>query len=114
MLCVYWVNVLFTEWILQNGWHFPYGSSCHISLLRGLLDKEETAKLKHALEADPLIDEKAYLQSDGDDSKIMMLLWNEPRDDITGIVSRAEKVAGTIEKVKYLDFHTLNLQNYDF
>ena len=66
---------------------------------RGLLDKEETLKLKYALENDEVIKAKKYRLNDDQDNKVLLSLWNHPRDDITGIVGRADKVAGTMEKV---------------
>lgn len=30
-----------------------------------------------------------------------MALWDDPADDITGVIARSEKVAGTFEKVVF-------------
>ena len=35
----------------------------------------------------------------GEGRETMFSLWNHPGNDITGMISRSEKVAGTFEKV---------------
>lgn len=30
-----------------------------------------------------------------------MVIWDDPADDVTGVIARSEKVAGTFEKVSY-------------
>lgn len=42
----------------------------------------------------------ALMQSpDGLNHKTKRVIWNEPGNDITGIVARSQKIAGTAEKV---------------
>ena len=35
----------------------------------------------------------------GEGRRIRLALWDDPADDITGVIARSEKVAGTFEKV---------------
>ena len=66
---------------------------------RGLLDEEEVDKLKTALESDDGIISHRYGRNDGAGRKSKVALWNQPGNDITGVIARAEKMAGTFEKV---------------
>ena len=36
---------------------------------------------------------------DGINNKTKRVIWNEPGNDITGMVARSQKIAGTAEKV---------------
>ena len=35
----------------------------------------------------------------GEGRRTRLALWDDPADDITGVIARSEKVAGTFEKV---------------
>ena len=37
----------------------------------------------------------------GEGRRTRLALWDDPADDITGVIARSEKVAGTFEKVSY-------------
>jgi len=68
-------------------------------MLRNLLDGEELNKLKTALEHDEGVLQKAYdiYDSDNPDKRATRLcLWNMPGNDITGMLARCNKVAGTM------------------
>ena len=67
---------------------------------RGLLDTEEVTKLRTALEHDEGLMTKTYTRDDGMGRHSKTCLWNHPGNDITGMVARAEKIAGTMEKVR--------------
>jgi hypothetical protein len=67
--------------------------------LRGLLEPDELSVLKTAIEKDAAIQDQSYGRDDGAGRKTRVSLWNYPGDDVTGVVARAEKVAGTFEKV---------------
>ncbi|XP_013396827.1 uncharacterized protein LOC106163711 [Lingula anatina] len=64
-----------------------------------LLDGEELATLKSALEQDQGLANHNYGRDDGEGRQTKTTLWNYPGDDITGIIGRSEKVAGTMEKL---------------
>ena len=66
---------------------------------RNLLDKEEITKLKNALEHDEGIMKHSYGRDDGEGGRTKVCLWHQPGDDITGIIGRSEKMAGTFEQV---------------
>ena len=66
---------------------------------RSVLSGEELARLKDALEKDGGIMKHSYVVGDDSGRCNRMCLWNHPGDDITGMVARSEKVAGTMEKV---------------
>ena len=55
--------------------------------------------MKTALENDEGIMTKMYERGDGAGRKTKTVLWNHPGNDITGVIARADKVAGTFEKV---------------
>ena len=60
---------------------------------------EELDKLKGALENDDGVVKHSFQRDDGHGRKIQLCLWRHPGNDITGMLARCEKVAGTMEKV---------------
>ena len=64
-----------------------------------MLDTEELDKLRTALESDEGIFKHRYGRNDGAGRKSKVALWNQPGNDITGVIARAEKMAGTFEQV---------------
>ena len=67
---------------------------------RSLLSSEEIKKLRETLENDGGIVENAFIMNDGHGRHSRMSLWSHPGKDITGMVARSEKVAGTMEEVE--------------
>ena len=65
-----------------------------------LLSKGELGVLKAALEKDDGIMSNYYRRSDGEGGRTKVALWNQPGQDITGVIARSEKVAGIFEEVK--------------
>ena len=41
----------------------------------------------------------SYGRDDGEGGRTKVCLWHKPGDDITGIIGRSEKMAGTFEQV---------------
>ncbi|XP_076455118.1 L-proline trans-4-hydroxylase-like [Babylonia areolata] len=68
-------------------------------LVRNLLNETELKKLKGILEDSDVIKEYAVDINDGANRKSRLCLWNQPGNDVTGMVARSEKVAGTCEKL---------------
>ncbi|KAL6057013.1 Ectoine hydroxylase [Balamuthia mandrillaris] len=68
-------------------------------LVRSLLDAEELSLIRTALEGDSAILQNAYTVSSGQGNDVRLCLWNQPGDDITGMIARAHKVAGTMEQL---------------
>ncbi|XP_013382437.1 uncharacterized protein LOC106153161 [Lingula anatina] len=68
-------------------------------ILRQLLDTEEITKLRVALEQDQGLRDHCNAADDGEGRAAKSTLWNYVADDITGIIARSEKVAGTMEKL---------------
>nr|XP_039254828.1 L-proline trans-4-hydroxylase-like [Styela clava] len=68
-------------------------------LIPHLLDPEELSILKTTVENNEVVKKHAYGRNDGQGRKAKVVLWNRPGTDITGIISRSEKVAGTMEKL---------------
>jgi hypothetical protein len=68
-------------------------------IVRSLLSLDELDKLKKTLENDSEVLKHSFGRDDGSGRISRMALWNHPGKDITGMVARAEKVAGTVEKV---------------
>jgi ectoine hydroxylase-related dioxygenase (phytanoyl-CoA dioxygenase family) len=64
-----------------------------------LLSSDELDKLKKTLENDSEVLKHSFGRDDGSGRISRMALWNHPGKDITGMVARAEKVAGTVEKL---------------
>ncbi|XP_059153581.1 L-proline trans-4-hydroxylase-like isoform X2 [Physella acuta] len=68
-------------------------------ILRGLLDKEELLKVKDALEGTDALLKNSFQVNDSEGRKSRLCLWSHPGNDVTGMVGRCEKVAGTSEKL---------------
>jgi len=68
-------------------------------IVRGLLDDKETSMLKAAVESDSGLQSSSYGRDDGDGRRTRLALWDDPADDITGVIARSEKIAGTFEKL---------------
>ena len=43
--------------------------------------------------------EHSYGRDDGEGGMVKVCLWNQPGNDINGIIARSEKMAGTFEQV---------------
>jgi len=67
-------------------------------LIRGFLSKDELVKLKQSVEHERFFRNNIGL-SDGEGRKSTSVLWKHPGNDVTGMLSRCEKVAGTCEQV---------------
>lgn len=63
------------------------------------MSKEEIEKLGTVLEVDGGIRDNAILLNDGHGRNSRLSVWSHPGKDITGMVARSDKVAGTIEEV---------------
>ncbi|XP_074653877.1 L-proline trans-4-hydroxylase-like isoform X2 [Tubulanus polymorphus] len=68
-------------------------------LIRNILDKEELDKLEVALNKDDGIRKHGFSVADGEGRNSKLCLWNHPGTDISGMVGRSEKVAGTAESL---------------
>lgn len=67
---------------------------------RSLLNGPEVRKLQSSLESDSELLKHSYGRDDGNGRISRMALWNHPGRDISGMIARSEKVAGTMEKVR--------------
>lgn len=67
-------------------------------LVRGLLSNEEVKHIEKALTVGKFA-EHTYGVADGDGKEAHMILWNHPGVDVTGMVGRCEKVAGSCEQL---------------
>lgn len=65
-------------------------------LIKGLLKKDELTRLETAICSDGGIEKYAYGRDDGMGRKTRMALWNHPGNDVTGMIARVPKVAGTM------------------
>ena len=72
---------------------------CFLATCRSLLSGAELARLRDALESDDGMLQHSFGRSDGHGRSSRLCLWNHPGNDITGMVGRCEKVAGTTEQV---------------
>lgn len=64
-----------------------------------MLSSEELEKLSRVLEIDGGIRDNAILLNDGHGRNSRLSVWSHPGKDITGMLARSDKVAGTIEEV---------------
>ncbi|XP_060557301.1 L-proline trans-4-hydroxylase-like [Ruditapes philippinarum] len=67
-------------------------------IAKGLLSQEEIAHVEKALKTGPFEDH-TYGVGDGAGKEAHLIMWNHPGVDVTGMVGRCEKVAGTCEKL---------------
>ncbi|OWF56108.1 uncharacterized protein LOC110451794 [Mizuhopecten yessoensis] len=81
-----------TDDVLQTFWDKGY------ILIRGLLDKEELTKVKEVIES-PEVLKFQYGRPDKSGKEPKLILWQHPGEDVTGMVARCHKVAGTCDKL---------------
>lgn len=67
-------------------------------IIRGFLDKEELGKVKRTLDESNLTSH-AYGIPDDDGGRSKLVIWSYPGNDVTGMLARCDKVAGTCEKI---------------
>lgn len=67
-------------------------------LVRGLLTDEEVKHIEKGLTVGAFA-QHTYGVADGDGREAHMILWNHPGVDVTGMVGRCEKVAGSCEQL---------------
>ncbi|XP_063420849.1 ectoine dioxygenase-like [Mytilus trossulus] len=71
-------------------------------LVRGLLDNEEVEKVKKVFEnatSEQILEDNKMRVSDGQGREAKLIVWSHPGNDVSGMVSRSQKVAGTCEKL---------------
>lgn len=85
-------NFKVTEEMLQSYKDLGY------FLIRGFLTNEEVSKLKTAVEHERFT-KHSYGLTDEDKRQAGLIMWKHPGNDVTGMLARCEKVAGTCEKV---------------
>ncbi|XP_077986733.1 L-proline trans-4-hydroxylase-like [Glandiceps talaboti] len=68
-------------------------------MLRSVVDDQEMKLLKSALEDENGVLQHKYRSDDGDGFKSRVCLWNQPGCDVTGMLARSEKMAGTMEQL---------------
>jgi len=68
-------------------------------LVKGMFNAEETTLLLESAKQDQILQEKAYAVKDGDGKSSKLSLWNHPGEDVWGMVSRSNRIAGSMEKL---------------
>ncbi|XP_076454697.1 L-proline trans-4-hydroxylase-like [Babylonia areolata] len=68
-------------------------------VVRKLLDTDEVNKLKKQFEGTEEFRKYIFSQTDGVHKKMKLCAWNYPGNDVSGMVVRSEKYAGTCEKL---------------
>eukprot|EP00117_Sycon_ciliatum_P012407 scpid87790/ scgid13491/ Ectoine hydroxylase len=68
-------------------------------VFRNMLSTAELARVRLGLEDNGAIMQESIAVADGTGRQSRMCLWNQPGTDVTGMVGRAEKVAGTMEQL---------------
>ncbi|XP_067662751.1 L-proline trans-4-hydroxylase-like [Haliotis asinina] len=64
-------------------------------LIRGLLEKDELEKVKSTLEGSEEIQRHSFVTDDSEGRKTRVSLWCQPGNDVTGMLSRSQRLAGT-------------------
>lgn len=68
-------------------------------IIRGLLDKDEVGLVLKTLEGPDGMLKHAYTTNEADGRVIQRILFPNPGTDVTGIIARSEKVAGSAAKL---------------
>ena len=65
-----------------------------------MLDADGVQIVAKAVEREDGVLRYKYPLDDGDGRHVFMSLWNQPGNDVTGMVARCRKIVDTFEKVK--------------
>lgn len=87
-----------SDWCVTSAMKESYKRNGYL-LLRNALLTAEIEKVRLAVESSDGIQSKAYSRDDGKGRRSHVVLWNHPGDDITGILARMERVAGTMQEL---------------
>lgn len=68
-------------------------------IIRSLLDKEEMTKVTAATENEDWISQRSVGVNDGSERAVNVCVWDQPGNDVLGMVVRCPKVAGTMEEL---------------
>lgn len=68
-------------------------------LIRSLLTSQELSRLNEDIQKDNGIIQHSFVVPDGHGRNSRLCLWNHPGQDITGMVGRCQKVAGTMAEL---------------
>ncbi|KAK4325735.1 hypothetical protein Pmani_003678 [Petrolisthes manimaculis] len=68
-------------------------------IVRKMFSTKEVQKVKAALEDPEGVTRHSYGRTDGKDRFNKMVLWNHPGRDITGMLARTQRIAGTAEQM---------------
>ena len=68
-------------------------------MFSGLMSPSELEHLKKALAHPGGVLSHSYMLDDGEGGAVKMTLWKHPGNDLTGVIGRADKLAGTFAKV---------------
>lgn len=68
-------------------------------IIRGLLSRAECARLEKAVTCDGGIEDHAYGRDDGLGRRTRLALWNQPGNDVTGMVARLPRLHETMAKL---------------
>lgn len=66
-------------------------------LVRGVLRAAEVSRLRACIEGSSDVEDTTYGRGDGGGRRTKLSLWNYAGNDVTGVVARAQKVAGTVQ-----------------
>ncbi|XP_071525073.1 L-proline trans-4-hydroxylase-like [Panulirus ornatus] len=68
-------------------------------LVRGMLTQKEVQKVRRAVSNSKGIMRYAFGRHDGNSRRVMQSIWNHPGHDLSGVLPRIQRVAGTIEQL---------------
>ncbi|XP_071111618.1 L-proline trans-4-hydroxylase-like [Haliotis cracherodii] len=64
-------------------------------LIRGLLEKDELQKIQSVFEDNEEIKRNSFITDDNEGRKSRVTIWSQPGNDVTGMLSRSQRIAGT-------------------
>ncbi|KAK7075193.1 hypothetical protein SK128_011143 [Halocaridina rubra] len=86
------------EFIVTQDMKDAYNTNGYI-VIRNLLSVIEMQKARSGVEMSVGIQKYAHGRSDGNKMKSRQTLWNQPGKDITGVLVRIQRIAGTMEEL---------------
>ncbi|XP_042208028.1 LOW QUALITY PROTEIN: L-proline trans-4-hydroxylase-like [Homarus americanus] len=87
-----------STWSVTPAMKEAYNKNGYI-LVRQMLNRKEIEKVKAALENPDGVQRFAYTREDGKKRTNKIVLWNHPGHDITGVLAKTQRVAGTMEQL---------------
>ncbi|XP_045104653.1 ectoine dioxygenase-like isoform X1 [Portunus trituberculatus] len=86
------------SWRVTEAMKEAYHENGYI-IVRNMFNNGEVAKVRAALEDPNGVQQFSFSRSDGKSRDLRFVLWNHPGRDVTGVMARTQRVAGTAEEL---------------